>query len=362
MIADVLVVGGGVAGCAAAVASARAGARTALIEAAPTVGGVAVAGEHRTLCGLAAIDAPTAALLEPGLVGDWLPTLASGAPYRQGRVWLWPTTAAQLRGGLVATLAAAGVAVRLGWPLVSARYERGRFLLRVPGEDLAAAVVVDASGQGACATMLGGGRQEPGQWPAHRSVLALPDLGLGKAARIHALSLAHTALGESWAMALTPMGGMATDAVWQLSLDVPPGTAPERAAACAERIAQALNGSLLACACRIASRDEGRPAAVIGLEELFAERARGLCWAAWPQEEHGADGVLWRWPAADRHGVPERAMRPLGAPPGFWCIGKGSPVSPAAAAALRVTGTCLAAGTAIGRLAAHASAAAISLG
>jgi hypothetical protein len=201
--------------------------------------------------------------------------------------------------------------------------------------------------------MLGGGHQAEGQWPAHRSMLALPQLAPGRAARVHALAIAQAALGQDWAMALTPLAEGSVD--WQWSLDVPPGTTPAVAAAHAERVAQALGGTLLACACRVAARDEGRPDAVIGIDELFAQHERGLCWAAWPQEEHGAEGVRWRWPGADRHGVPERALRPLGAPPGLWCIGKGAPVTLAAAAALRVTGTCLAVGGAVGRLAAGLS-------
>ena len=57
MTARVVVIGGGIAGCAAAVAAARSGAQVQLLEAAHHLGGVAVRGEHRTLCGLAAIDA-----------------------------------------------------------------------------------------------------------------------------------------------------------------------------------------------------------------------------------------------------------------------------------------------------------------
>jgi hypothetical protein len=118
-------------------------------------------------------------------------------------------------------------------------------------------------------------------------------------------------------------------------------------------VADALGGELLACACRLAHRDRGRPAARFGLAELFAERERGLCWAAWPREEHLPDGIAWMWPPADRHGVPEAATRPLGGPANLWCVGKGMPVSAEAAAALRVTGTCLALGAAVGQAAAR---------
>ena len=49
---DVVVVGGGAAGLAAALGSARAGARTALVERYGFLGGMATAGMVSTVCGL----------------------------------------------------------------------------------------------------------------------------------------------------------------------------------------------------------------------------------------------------------------------------------------------------------------------
>ena len=49
---DVVVVGGGAAGLASAVAAARSGARTALIERYGFLGGMATAGMVSTICGL----------------------------------------------------------------------------------------------------------------------------------------------------------------------------------------------------------------------------------------------------------------------------------------------------------------------
>ncbi len=49
---DVAVVGGGAAGVAAALAAARLGARTALIERYGFLGGMATAGMVSTICGL----------------------------------------------------------------------------------------------------------------------------------------------------------------------------------------------------------------------------------------------------------------------------------------------------------------------
>ena len=52
MTYDVVVVGGGAAGLAAAVTAARSGARTALVERYGFLGGMATAGMVSTICGL----------------------------------------------------------------------------------------------------------------------------------------------------------------------------------------------------------------------------------------------------------------------------------------------------------------------
>lgn len=347
----VVVIGGGVAGCAAAVASAEAGAPTILIEATRQLGGVAVQGEHRTLCGLSPIDASAAELLEPELVGAWIPSLATGAAFRQGRVWLWPTDAHRMQAGLRRRLADAGVMCRLGVAVEAATPLVDRLHLRLAdAQQIDAAAVIDASGGALLARLLGLPGVAPRQWPAHRSRLHLPGLGPGTAARVAALRQAQVTSGGAAALALVPLDGGADH--WQLSLDVPPGSSVAVAAMIAERIATALGGTVVDQAIAIAERDQGRPSASLGIDDLFAERDRGLCWAAWPREEHGPAGITWTWPAHDRHGVPERAVRIPGAPANVWCVGKGVAVTAEAAAALRVTGTCLALGTAVGRLAA----------
>lgn len=322
---DILVIGGGVAGCAAAVAAAEAGASVTLLEASAHLGGVAARGEHRTLCGLGIIDAEKPDLVEPELTAAWLPLLATGAAFRQGRVWLWPTDSRCLQEGLRKRLEHAGV----------------RVLLRTKADSIeshASRHVIDASGRG----MLAAKRQKGEQWPSHRSVLRFSsNEAEHRAGRLRLLAAAQQASGGNAAIALTPMA----DARWQLSLDVRPGTAVAAAAATAERVAAAIGAEVIASACAVAERDEGRPAAQLTCEELFATAERGLCWASWPREQHGPEGTDWTWPARDRYGISERAARL----DNCWFIGKGMPVDLGAAAALRVTGTCLALGTSIGR-------------
>jgi 2-polyprenyl-6-methoxyphenol hydroxylase-like FAD-dependent oxidoreductase len=346
--APLVVIGGGIAGCAAAVTAAESGVPTTLIEASHRLGGVAVTGEHRTLCGLAPIDARTPTLLEPEATASWLPLLATGSPFRQGRVWLWPTAPAVMMDGLARRLRSAGVQLRMGERVVAAESASPGVQLRLEGgEVLRSAIVIDASGAGVLGRLLHQPWTSGSQWPAQRATVQVPELGTGTAARVAALRVAQAASGGDAALALVPID-MASSR-WQLSVDVPPGTTSSAAAQIVERITAALGGSVLSLAVRVAERDEGRPASDYSVSQLFAEHERGLCWAAWPQEQHGPDGVTWSWPPADRHGVPEHLARIPGAPSQVWCVGKGMAVSAEAASALRVTGTCLALGDAVAR-------------
>lgn len=352
-------IGGGVSGCAAAAALTLHGAQVLLLEAGYHLGGVAVRAEHRTLCGLAPIDAPAPELLEADLVAPWLPYVASGRAHRRGRVWLWPTAGALLHGGLARRLAELAVEVRCGWRVTALRTAgagKAACITEVAvsgggsAQTIQVSAVIDASGRAVSAQCLGLAMAGARQWPAHRSVLrldarTLTELASG-AGRRRLLARAQAASGGAAGLDLVPMAAAAGE-LWQLSLDVMPGSSVAEAAGAAGAVAAALGAELVACARALGERDEGRPLAQLSLAELFACRERGLCWAAWPAEVHQQDGVVWTWPAHDRHGVPPAALRPPGAPANLWLIGKGMAVAPEAAAALRVTGTCLALGGAV---------------
>jgi glycine/D-amino acid oxidase-like deaminating enzyme len=350
---DVVVIGGGVSGCAAATAAAEAGASVTLIEARSHLGGAAARGEHRTLCGLGIIDASRPDLLEPELTASWLPLIATGKPFRQGRVWLWPTDSQSLQAGLRQRLERAGVQPQLGVSVTALESDENRVcVMRTDAGSIRFRNLIDASGRGAVCDLLGLARSESRQWSSHRSVLRFSNGDVNeRAQRLRLLAAAQQASGGAATIALTPMA----DRLWQLSLDVAIGTSVAAAAASAERIALAVGGELVACGCAIADRDEGRPQAQLTCAELFATAERGLCWAAWPREQHGPNGTDWTWPPRDRHGIDVRAVRLADGPENCWFIGKAMPVDAEAAAALRVTGTCLALGAALGRKLAHES-------
>jgi hypothetical protein len=261
---------------------------------------------------------------------------------------LWPTAPQALMAGLAARLKTAGVTVRLGERLTAAELRtHGVDLQLESGAALRASTVIDASGAGVLSHLLRLPWSGGSQWPAQRATVHLPQLGSGTAARVAALRQAQAASGGHAALALVPIDRSVGH--WQLSLDVPPNTTSADAALVVERITAALGGTVVTMATRVAQRDDGRPSSSYSVAHLFAERERGLCWAAWPQEQHGPEGVSWCWPPADRHGVPEHTARIPGGPSSLWCVGKGMAVSAEAAAALRVTGTCLALGDAVAR-------------
>jgi len=94
---DVTVVGGGAAGLAAAVAAARSGARTALIERYGFLGGMATAGMVSTICGLyrTSSSGPPEPLNEgfaDTVARRLLAMPGSGPPARRGRTYVLPYT------------------------------------------------------------------------------------------------------------------------------------------------------------------------------------------------------------------------------------------------------------------------------
>jgi hypothetical protein len=163
---DVVVVGGGAAGLAAAVAAGSAGARTALVERYGFLGGMATAGMVSTICGLyhgSASGSPEP--LNEGFAETFARRLASmpgcQKPVRRGRTFVLPYAPfafACLADELVA--ATPEVDVYLHAYLVAVDAGHGRIdALRIATwertVELQAAVVADASGDGVVARHAG---------------------------------------------------------------------------------------------------------------------------------------------------------------------------------------------------------------
>jgi hypothetical protein len=156
---DVLVVGGGVAGVPAAVAAARAGADTLLVEKRAFPGGAGVVALHRTLCGLYSVGetgrpASAASLVNGGIVGEICERLAvlapDSRPIRLGKVDVLPYRPEHLQS-LYSDLLQAEKRVRVLFEteIRDVRYQDGRIDSVMAGADeIRADRVVDCSGDG----------------------------------------------------------------------------------------------------------------------------------------------------------------------------------------------------------------------
>jgi len=166
---DVAVVGGGAAGIAAALAAARSGARTLLVERGAELGGNATQALVHTICGLYRSDDPgRARVAHPGFPGRFAEALqragAAGVPERAGRVWVLPTDPPRLSAvALSLCRATPALELRVRTQVVEAALAtegdetQSLTLLADDGRrcGVRSAVIVDASGDGAVA-QLGG--------------------------------------------------------------------------------------------------------------------------------------------------------------------------------------------------------------
>jgi len=213
---DVAVVGGGSAGIAAAISAARLGAHTLLVEREAELGGNATQAFVHTICGLyEPADAGGARPLHPGFPQRFARALAAagaaGAPERAGRVWVLPThprrMAAVARRLCEAT---PGLELRSGAALAGARLADDlaspQHLALEGGEELAARVLVDASGDAALAALGGAEVERPGgdevQLPS--LVFLLGGVDTGELRGFARLRVTHGVAGAARAGELPP--------------------------------------------------------------------------------------------------------------------------------------------------------------
>jgi len=167
---DVVVVGGGAAGFAAAIAAGAAGARTALIERYGFLGGMATAGMVSTICGIyrnAAEGGPEP--INEGFADDFVRRLSAmpgcQKPVRRGRSFVVPYTPfafACLADELVAAVAPLDVylhAYLVGVDGGPRRIDTLRVATSERSLELRARVVVDTSGDAVVARHAGAGTE-----------------------------------------------------------------------------------------------------------------------------------------------------------------------------------------------------------
>lgn len=161
---DVLVLGGGSAGMAAAVAAARDGAQVLLVERCGFLGGMGTASLIHTFCGLYLLrKEPGAVIANPGLpeeIAERMQAATGIGPVRMGRLDVLPQHPVEfvrLADELVA--AEKGIELLFHSEVVSAGREGDGWSIGIAcrgrREQVRARAVVDASGDAVLATMLG---------------------------------------------------------------------------------------------------------------------------------------------------------------------------------------------------------------
>ncbi|HEY5658636.1 MAG TPA: FAD-dependent oxidoreductase [Myxococcota bacterium] len=405
---DVAVVGGGLAGFAAALSAARLGARTLLVERERELGGNATHALVHTICGLYRPAADGDALLaHRGLPGRFAQALreagAAGEPERAGRVYVLPTYPPR-PAALAKQLCDAepSLSARLGCELVGAelaRDTRTRHALRLrdaaAGEcEIEAALAIDASGD---AELAARGGAHTALAPAHElqipsyifRVRGVEDVEVEGFARLrlgHALAGAVRSgqLSEGCESLLVRPGAESGEAYITLNLPRPAGAAyapldpaclaelEAGARRTAERVVAFLRSTrpgfekieVLAWPGRVGVRETRRLCGVAELtrEDILEGRRRTdeVAVSTWPIE-------IWRDRQRAQLEYPAGSCSiPLGAlisrsHPRLGMAGRCLSASHEALGALRVLGTALATGEAAGVAAALAADAGVGL-
>ena len=403
---DVAVVGGGPAGIAAALAAARSGARTLLLERESALGGNVAQALVHTICGLYRCDAPDALPAQRGLglrVAEALArTGGAGPPAAAGRVFYLPIRPAAfvtLSRELCARTAGLSVETRsllVELRLARERARRAELVWHGPGgsRETSASIVIDGSGDGAAAALAGADCEMAAEGRLQRASFIVRLEGVAEAeligfARLQlSAGIAHAARRgelppECGSVVLRPDSEPGSLHL-TLTLPAPPGRPfapldPEYVAALgtrarthAEQVVEFLRRARAGFAAarvadwpsRVGIRETRRVLGdvVLEREDVLGGRRRDdeVALSSWPIE-------LWEDHRRARFEHPAGPCSiPLGAlvsrsHPGLGMAGRCLSASHEAHGALRVIGTALATGEAIGVAAATAAAAGSAL-
>ncbi len=389
---DVVVAGGGSAGLAAAVASARLGARTLLVERHGSLGGMATAALVHSICGLYRLPlekgAP-AVLANEGFAAEFARRLCAtgGAqgPLRLGRVDVLlhrPAAFAQLADRLVRETA--GLTTLLHAEIVGADADSLTITCRGIIQKIRAAAWVDATGDGILATLRGIPSEiethEHLQRPAFIFALgnvapaSLDDNARLRLAKrivqaVRAGQLPASALGTHFRASPQPgeafvtidlSGGPDFDPLDPVCLS----NLETEGRELADGIVALLRADDDYAGCYVAAwpsragvresrRVVGRYRLGTAEVEAGAQFDDAVAFTAWPMElRENAQGPKLRFPTGENPcGVPLRSLRAQG-DDALFVAGRCISSSHEAQASLRVIGTCLATGEAAGLAAA----------
>ena len=393
MSCDVLVVGGGSAGIAAAVAAARAGAETLLVEQSGMLGGTATASLIHSICGLYRIHSGAEAI--PGNRGFALEfaenLLSSGGargPLRMGRVdvlLIDPSAVARLADEI--TTRTPHLRVWLHSQVIQVSPDLAEVVIFTRGRlhSVQPRALIDTTGDGTAGALAGLSFEQETSDRLQRPAYIYGLHGVGPEALVedyrlklsrHLVDgvrsglLPETALGASFRESGEP-GGMF------VSIDLPAKdfdpldptslTALEiEGRALASRLSSFLKNKVPGFEASFTSRHPAR----IGIRESRRLQGQyrletsdvenglafpdGIAVATWPMElREKATGPKLRYPVGDQPvEIPLRSLR-AAAHDSFFMAGRCLSCSHEAQASIRVIGTCLATGQASGLAAAQ---------
>ena len=386
---DVFVAGGGSAGLAAAVAAARAGARTLLVERHGSLGGMASAALVHSICGLYQIardkNQPPV-LANDGFAPEFARRLAAAGgasgPLRMGRVDVVlhrPSAFARLAD--VIARETPGLTVRLHTEIVAASAEETRLSCRGLTRTVRAGAWVDATGDAVLATLRGVRTESEGsarlQRPAFIFALGgaapsvLDDDGRLRLARrivgaVREGGLPAGLLGAHFRASPQPGEAFVTidlsggeqfdplDAGCLTALETEGRDLGERLVAFLRADCEGFDAAYVAswpgrAGVRESRRVVGRHRIETAEMEAGAVFEDSVAFSAWPMElRENTQGPKLRYPTGEQPcGVPLRALR-VPDDDRLFIAGRCASCSHEAQASLRVIGTCLATGEAAG--------------
>jgi FAD-dependent oxidoreductase family protein len=348
---DIAVVGAGAAGIAAAVAAARAGCRTLLLDRRAGAGGTGGYSGLTTLCGLYDEEG---SFLNQGFAHEFSLSLTESAPVQMGRLWVLPYRPARFREVAADLLASAG-ALQTRWNTVLGEVQvEGDRVVSVNGTQVGA--VIDCSGSAEVAR-----------------AVAADCLMTDETTQASAIILGVHGVARDWATPATVaevLLPLARAGFPPLSFQpsAEPGAVtlkftgtPSQVPALIEFLQTKVRGfencqvpqTELTVAARAGRMVVGQY--VLTGEDVLGGRkfADAIARCAWPVEQWGADG-RGRFAYLGRgsyYEIPARSLRSA-TKRNLWMGGKTISADTQAIASARVMGCCLATGAAAGQLAA----------
>lgn len=379
--ADIVVIGGGSAGICAAIAAARAGAKTVLLERSDRLGGMGTLAKIHTFCGLYDPDVSRPPrLANPGLpaeIESHMRRLTGAEPVKMGKVYFLPQdpdTFARIAIELTSAEPALVVAFHSECTAIT-RLPDGSFTVEAAGRAIACRAIIDTSADAIAAPLLGATRIAEPTATLQRSATIFSLQNVNPAARDDgfrmrlALDIVR-AVGRG-DLPATAMGTASRASVRpgeiHFTTDLDPAPKSELMAA-GRLLAESLARFLRATYPEFATATGPYPAAEPGVRETFRWLGRytltaddlltprecddPAAFATWPIElRETTRGPKFRFfenPAP----IPLRCLTSAEIP-GVFFAGRCLSATHEALASVRVMGTCFATGQAAGKEAAR---------